>query len=53
MSGSDYSVVVSVFAIIILSIIGGLFRVCAPTITGCYFPRDDDLGRYVFIRGHG
>ena len=34
-----YSVVVSVFAIIILSIIGGLFRVC----TGSHFPHDEDL----------
>ena len=44
--------VVSVAAIIILSIIGGLFRVCGPMITGCHFPGDEDLGKQV-VRGHG
>ena len=44
-----YSVVVSVAAIIILSIIGGLFRVCGPMITSC---GGEDLGKRV-LRGDG
>lgn len=43
--------VVSVAAIIILSIIGGLFRVCGPMITGCHFLCNEVFGKQV-IRGH-
>ena len=39
--------VVSVAAIIILSIIGGLFRVCDPMITGCHFLVGEDLGKRI------
>ena len=40
--------VVSVAAIIILSIIGGLFRVRDPTITGCHFlGGEKDMGKRV------
>ena len=44
--------VVSVAAIIILSIIGGLFRVRDPKITGCHLLGGQDLGKRV-LRGHG
>lgn len=44
--------VVSVAAIIILSIIGGLFRVCDPLITGYHFLGGEDLGKRV-LRRHG